>query len=196
MAVIPCRRLSIVFNVKEPMIGFKELLVLALLGMLVVAVVNGILSAKRKNQQSNQPSCGGCGYPTRGISELTCPECGADLRKVGIRMPGDGRSPLAGCLWPILFTAMVVLVSVLGYSLAGQIVPTHRESSMSMDLYPASAEYSEVLVEVEATLIIPRVNREPVPACRSQPRTDHRQSLPSLSAGWVPKQARTASLSK
>ncbi|HLL89677.1 MAG TPA: zinc ribbon domain-containing protein [Tepidisphaeraceae bacterium] len=34
------------------------------------------------------PTCGRCGYAVRGLPELTCPECGSDLRRVGIRTAG------------------------------------------------------------------------------------------------------------
>src|SRR5687768_8193859 len=30
------------------------------------------------------PRCGACGYIVRGIESLRCPECGSDLRAVGI----------------------------------------------------------------------------------------------------------------
>jgi lipid-A-disaccharide synthase-like uncharacterized protein len=33
------------------------------------------------------PVCGQCGYVVRGISSLTCPECGSDLREVGVLAP-------------------------------------------------------------------------------------------------------------
>ncbi len=36
------------------------------------------------NDRSGEPRCGQCGYIVRGLSELNCPECGADLREVGI----------------------------------------------------------------------------------------------------------------
>lgn len=36
------------------------------------------------SQRKRMPSCGNCGYPAKGISTLNCPECGADLREVGI----------------------------------------------------------------------------------------------------------------
>jgi hypothetical protein len=34
-----------------------------------------------------QPSCGACGYPVQGLPSFTCPECGKDLRQVGIITP-------------------------------------------------------------------------------------------------------------
>ena len=30
------------------------------------------------------PSCGRCHYPVRGMPTFVCPECGADVRDVGI----------------------------------------------------------------------------------------------------------------
>ena len=37
-----------------------------------------------------QPSCRACGYAVRGLPSFTCPECGSDLREVGIVTPGPG----------------------------------------------------------------------------------------------------------
>jgi hypothetical protein len=37
-----------------------------------------------------QPSCRACGYAVRGLPSFTCPECGSDLREVGIDTPGAG----------------------------------------------------------------------------------------------------------
>ena len=34
------------------------------------------------------PRCGECGYPARDLPSFTCPECGSDLRAVGIVAPG------------------------------------------------------------------------------------------------------------
>ena len=37
-----------------------------------------------------EPSCRACGYAVRGLPSFTCPECGRDLREVGIDTPGAG----------------------------------------------------------------------------------------------------------
>jgi hypothetical protein len=37
-----------------------------------------------------EPSCRACGYAVRGLPSFTCPECGSDLREVGIDTPGAG----------------------------------------------------------------------------------------------------------
>jgi hypothetical protein len=35
-----------------------------------------------------QPCCRACGYAVQGLPSFTCPECGSDLRVVGIDTPG------------------------------------------------------------------------------------------------------------
>lgn len=47
---------------------------------------------------SGLPVCGQCGYAVRGLGGLVCPECGADLREVGIVTPGR-----SGRVIPIVF---------------------------------------------------------------------------------------------
>jgi len=44
-----------------------------------------------------EPRCGACGYSVRGLTALCCPECGADLRGVGIVR----RDP-AGLWWTLI----------------------------------------------------------------------------------------------
>ena len=40
------------------------------------------------------PSCRACGYAVKGLPSFICPECGSDLREVGIDTPGAGREML------------------------------------------------------------------------------------------------------
>lgn len=65
-------------------------LVLLLLGVLAVPLL--IIAARRRmrSRGATEPSCGQCGYAVRGLTTFTCPECGADLREVGIRTPSTG----------------------------------------------------------------------------------------------------------
>ena len=37
-----------------------------------------------KEKGASQGKCGECGYRVEGVSGLRCPECGSDLREVGI----------------------------------------------------------------------------------------------------------------
>ena len=65
------------------MLGLLSLLLLLLL---VFGFVLGIVfwATSGGGKGSDEMSCGGCGYAVRGLKALNCPECGADLRKVGI----------------------------------------------------------------------------------------------------------------
>ena len=56
----------------------------------------------------HEPTCGKCGYSARGLSIPECPECGADLREVGIDMYRQPRAPLV-----IATTVFVVLVGII-----------------------------------------------------------------------------------
>src|SRR5690349_8886016 len=60
---------------------------LALLILFMVAVA-GIAGAgwrrARRGEIRTEPRCASCGYNTRGLTSLICPECGTDLREVGI----------------------------------------------------------------------------------------------------------------
>lgn len=44
--------------------------------------------ARRPGAKVREPSCRACGYPVKGLPSFTCPECGSDLREVGIDTPG------------------------------------------------------------------------------------------------------------
>lgn len=57
------------------------------LGVLVVTFAYlQLMESSPVNNDDDSPSakCGRCGYPMRGIASLHCPECGADLREVGM----------------------------------------------------------------------------------------------------------------
>lgn len=56
---------------------------LAIAGLTGVILLMLLIGAFRRSR-GREASCGQCGYLVRGISGLTCPECGADLREAGI----------------------------------------------------------------------------------------------------------------
>ncbi|WP_432798015.1 hypothetical protein [Poriferisphaera sp. WC338] len=67
-------------------LGWPELVILLVLFGVPVLLVIGVVAVfmvKKKSRQK-EATCGGCGYIVEGISSLLCPECGGDLRKVGI----------------------------------------------------------------------------------------------------------------
>lgn len=79
-------------------LGFLNLspvLLTVLVGaLIVVANVWLVLLFVRKRRAVTEAVCGKCGYAVVGLPTFTCPECGSDLREVGI-VRGRGRGPRA-----------------------------------------------------------------------------------------------------
>lgn len=66
-----------------------------------------------RGKGSGEMGCGKCGYAVRGASGLACPECGADLREVGIKpVTGDVRTYWAGRI--LLTMGGVLLAALIG----------------------------------------------------------------------------------
>lgn len=85
-------------------------ILLVLLIAISAAIVLGVRSRllARRDAHREAPQCGCCGYDTRGVSTLQCPECGSDLRQVGIILPGNRRGVSVGG-WLLLWTVVVLI---------------------------------------------------------------------------------------
>src|SRR5262249_12166035 len=64
--------------------------------VLLAGVVGTIIIVLARRARSRvavvtEPVCGKCGYCVIGLTTMTCPECGSDLRMVGIITPGQTR---------------------------------------------------------------------------------------------------------
>jgi hypothetical protein len=67
-----------------------------LLLLLIIAAGTAVwLIVRLRGRRVTDPVCGRCGYAVRGLPTFTCPECGADLREVGILTPRRGGPPSA-----------------------------------------------------------------------------------------------------
>lgn len=90
-------------------VGWAELvsllILLLVLGGLVLGIVL-IVTGGRKGS-AGEMACGRCGYAVRGLEQLACPECGADLREAGIARGGSSGKRTLG----------IVLVSLCGFLL-------------------------------------------------------------------------------
>lgn len=67
------------------------ILLAVLFGLVLgVAITVTVYHTRRRARQRKirEPVCARCGYLVRGIAQLRCPECGSDLREVGIIAPG------------------------------------------------------------------------------------------------------------
>ena len=130
----------------SPVIGLIPLLLFL---VVVVLVVLAVLMLKRRRSGEQQPACGKCGYFVKGLTTFTCPECGSDLREVGIMTAGSRRplSALAkGIIWTIALPLPALLVSSLIVALGPQ---DHRHSDHRV-LSPSSRAYVQIALAAEA----------------------------------------------
>jgi hypothetical protein len=121
--------------------GASAFLALFLVVGLVVGVVVIVLVAARRRKRVAQPSCGACRYPVAGLEVLRCPECGADLRTVGILTPansGPSRTMIATLLvvaWslalplPAIFATLIVARALTTWSMAANATLTPQAPS-------------------------------------------------------------------
>jgi hypothetical protein len=112
-------------------------------------------------QNLTEPVCGKCRYCVRGITSLVCPECGSDLREVGIIAP-NAALPLPNyakaIFWtlflpiPAFLLSWLMLVTILPYSVTRKV---HR-------MIFCQQSYMNVTLQVFGT------ERLPAPALASQ----------------------------
>lgn len=75
------------------------LIVLAIPVVALVMLIAGLVMLTRTRGQAGAASegnCGKCGYLVAGLSTFVCPECGSDLRVVGIVAPRKSRGLAMG----------------------------------------------------------------------------------------------------
>ncbi|MEM9347715.1 MAG: hypothetical protein AAGB26_13975 [Planctomycetota bacterium] len=101
------------------------------------------------------PSCGQCGYAVRGIETLACPECGADLREVGIIMPGQASGLGYGCLLIPLSAILTIVVATLLYQPITDALPDYADQSVSVSLNASSGGIRRVEVQIEYLMRVP-----------------------------------------
>jgi class 3 adenylate cyclase len=118
---------------------------------LVAASVFLLRQFRRRSQGSAgaEGACGHCGYLVRGLTTFTCPECGSDLRQVGITRR-RGSAPAGPPRWPLL-RASVLPVAV--WLVGGLIVIAIVSPLIRRYLWPHVA-FAEGLIDA-----IPRSGR-------------------------------------
>lgn len=120
-------------------VSFFGIFVLFIGGVVILGVILAmILILRGKRKAVRVPSCGACGYAVAGLDALRCPECGADLREVGIATPGNTSSPFLrvfayGTIWTIVMIGIAIGVSI-GCRLA---FPFHVRSTNVVQLTPS-----------------------------------------------------------
>ncbi len=89
---------------------FTLLLLVLVLGGLVVGIVLIVIGGRKG--PAGEMACGRCGYAVRGLQQLACPECGADLREAGIARGGSSGKRTLGIV--LVSVCTVLLLSCCG----------------------------------------------------------------------------------
>lgn len=92
------------------MIG--SVLLIVLLYVVVLTVFITIIALRLRYPRVRQSSCGKCRYSVAGLTVMTCPECGSDLRTVGILTPGR-HGPISAGLWITVWTLMLPIAATI-----------------------------------------------------------------------------------
>ena len=120
----------------------------ALAALLAAVVVTFVRRRAGRAAAGTAPGCAACGYDTTGLTSLTCPECGADLRAVGISRspPGSHRRDFAAAA--VSFVALWNVSGLMLAALVNELVPTRREYTYEVRLTaPSYGAYGAVVVK-------------------------------------------------
>jgi hypothetical protein len=132
---------------RGPSINVFGLFLLILLAMGVALVI--LVVRRRRGRRITQPICGQCSYSVRGLPGFICPECGGDLREVGIITPQ--MKPVRGPLIPLLGWTIIVIVVGFGSTvLIGENLShrSFRRETWTL-VSPKSQAYREIAVQAE-----------------------------------------------
>jgi hypothetical protein len=125
-------------------------LILVIVLVIAAAVAAWALFISRGRRRPSGAVCGACGYSVVGLTSMICPECGGDLRQVGIltpHTPRQGGSLVGGAL---LFTALLGFVAIEASAALYSVLPQRRTYSQHLRLLtPKSGAYREVHFGVE-----------------------------------------------
>ncbi len=121
-------------------------MLLALIAFVFAAV---IIVLWPRGRRVNEPVCGKCSYPVHGLETMTCPECGSDLRAVGIYTPAMRHrlGPVARILlWTILLPIPAMIITQVVYNQ----IPTRWITSLTVDYtVPDSGNYHALQLKLQ-----------------------------------------------
>ena len=130
-----------------------DLGIILLLALLVIAGLGAMSIWSRRRPAAPQTSgpgarCGSCGYDTTGLTtSLTCPECGADLRRVGITRRPPSNAVARFAISAAVFLAAWALCGAVLSSVMWEVLPRRRHFMKETILgVPASRAYGGIAV--------------------------------------------------
>jgi hypothetical protein len=134
-----------------------------ILTLLAAGGVGLMFWARRGRLRLTGPVCGGCGYNVLGLGNMTCPECGGDLRHVGILTPDTPGRPRGALGGIITFTLIVLFIAIITGGPLASILPLRRSDTEQVRLTgPRSGAYREAVVHADGATFLPRPSGLPV----------------------------------
>src|SRR5256885_16950672 len=128
------------------MIGLAELILIAACVAVGAFFVARVLWPPRR-AVAGDPACAACGYSAIGLASFICPECGNDLRRVGILTPHTVSRRTSFAAAAVSFTVLWGFVAVLVGSAVAELTPALRRYYRKLTLSsPASGVSSAVQV--------------------------------------------------
>lgn len=125
------------------------ILVILFLNGLVIAAILSILAMRARQPRVKTPSCGKCRYPVEGLTVMTCPECGGDLRQVGILIPrysGGITRAMFIALWTLVLPVPAIIITFI----VGSALPMDRTSGADMQIIPTSPGVQTMLLNLRS----------------------------------------------
>jgi len=160
-------------------------LVLPIVIASTVLLVRGL---RRRRRATGDGRCGKCGYLVKGLTTFVCPECGSDLREVGIvggarvraAPPGAAVAFLTIVGWKLALAAAAVTFGAIGgiEYYADHYHATHWEHTETIVAVPRSGAFAAVEVKLSE-----RFTASGRPPYRGTPRAQDRQVTVDLRVG-------------
>lgn len=130
--------------------GSFTMLLIVVLGLVVAGIAVIVVLGRRGGVR--RPSCGSCGYAVAGLDGLTCPECGADLRDVGIETPAGARSPwVVPFAIAVLWSIGIAIVASIVTPLVHRAFPRPYSTTATWTFTPAEVEFDTVTIDFSGT---------------------------------------------
>ncbi|NJN62364.1 MAG: hypothetical protein HC795_13285 [Coleofasciculaceae cyanobacterium RL_1_1] len=121
------------------------ILLLLLLILAAFAVVVTVIAFIGRQPRVKVASCGKCRYAVEGLTVMTCPECGSDLREVGILTP-RGRKPFGPAIWISLWTLVLPVPAMIITALVNESLPKQWTNRVDLMLQTTSPGFTEAHV--------------------------------------------------